>query len=1309
MLGGTQINDLDVVIQALNQDTFEFSIEEVKITKFATTIGSFDENEKPEMMSSERDVAAIITDWLQPAIITEHETYLNNDHYLKGTCQWFRHHPAFLSWVDSRFSSHLWVQGLPGSGKSVLAANAISILKENDSAIISYFFCSRNEPTKRSASSIIRTIINQLAQQSPRILLNLNRMRLQGYNFAQPLSLTWRQLIVEQLENGQERTYIVIDGLDECEMEERKTLMNIIISLEHTANIFWLIFSGYTPDIAKSLVGPNFVLKPTDSRQDIRLYIEQYVNKSRLMSSEPIKTQVVDRLSRGSAGLFLWVKLMLQQLEKEQNVSGVLSTLQSLPLGTENLYHKILATLASRLNDGRSTIVSTAFVWIASVCRSLTIKELTEAVRLSLPNTGELLDLERILRKDCDAVVSVSNSGSVQFIHQTFREYISSNYYNGALAVDLLEAHTTASNVSLSYLSDSAFSNKLSSTRFQTVDITLLCDKYPLLSYAALYWPVDIDHARAERNPELLKRLSDFVSSSNLLTVMEVALTIEGIHSLQRWMLAFSHLETRLQNTIEWETLKRFSLDFRRLIRHYGHILDKYPSELYYLIDECFPRKSHFWKSFGHSAITFANGQMEEWDPLITTLKQHNVSGIAVSPNGLLAAYDDDGISVWNLDSYTEIVRIPVSSSLVVAVAFDGEDSLAILTQDGDLRFASPPSWKIKNESALSVDLPTAVRKWQGSQFWSTYFKQFDPLQVALDFVGNGILAGNTLINLENKRRRQAIPGLSPSLTVCQLRCTRLGDLVAVSDAGEIVTRRLGSHSSLERFDLTIESSAGEALTRRLLAVSNTGQLIATCEITVHEGNTVSESVFECWRKGLMTRVLREQFGTGDKITCAAFSFDESMLAVNSYNTRTLSNTTKIWMLLEEPQLVWETSRYDDYTTTLAFGLEDRVLINAGRFLRIWDVSKQLFQSKLRSSFASESLAIKISGDGRQIASVPIKDKSSSLILQSTDCDMAVEIPWPKGLDRNIDLTDPLAYSADSAFIAWDQAIISTETQSLVGSVPLSMSEQISCLGGFSPDSSIVVYCVNRSVTLQPHEDPSIEAIDSPGGMSSDNLLHNIISYNWNGNDRRPIFSALELSAIRTHPTRPLVCFIAKSQETQWTIYIYDLNSSQFAITIPWSDKSPDPSSICDMTFSTFGTLTMVYPCAEYKDDGDNAWTDVNMTRLHYDGNEVFELHSDTYQIAPWINCRLLPSGRVLYFFRDGWLMLWDDKRGLSRVKYLSSHYKSISSVPRRFAAVEVGPIIRVAIDDLRGLAWFDIKSEDLYDRIFRIGDFINI
>jgi hypothetical protein len=84
---------------------------------------------------------------------------------------------------------------------------------------------------------------------------------------------------------------------------------------------------------------------------------------------------------------------------------------------------------------------------------------------------------------------------------------------------------------------------------------------------------------------------------------------------------------------------------------------------------------------------------------------------------------------------------------------------------------------------------------------------------------------------------------------------------------------------------------------------------------------------------------LREQFGSGYKITAAAFSINELVLAVVAYNAHTLLDTTKVWLMAENPQLIWERTMCNDHTTSLAFGMEDTVLIKAGRFMRVWDVT----------------------------------------------------------------------------------------------------------------------------------------------------------------------------------------------------------------------------------------------------------------------------------------------------------------------------------------------------------------------------------
>src|SRR5204862_4682119 len=121
--------------------------------------------------------------------------------------------------------------------------------------------------------------------------------------------------------------------------------------------------------------------------------------------------------------------------------------------------------------------------------------------------------------------------------------------------------------------------------------------------------------------------------------------------------------------------------------------------------------------------------------------------------------------------------------------------SLAMLCQDGSLNFFSTQLWMIKRTLDKVITLPTVVREWNGTQFWSTDFIKFDPVHINLGFVGKGILASIWLINLENGKKRPVTRNSSSS-AIPQLACTKGGDLVMFTANGDAMARRLGSPKS---------------------------------------------------------------------------------------------------------------------------------------------------------------------------------------------------------------------------------------------------------------------------------------------------------------------------------------------------------------------------------------------------------------------------------------------------------------------------------------------------------------------------------
>jgi hypothetical protein len=65
---------------------------------------------------------------------------------MRGTCEWSMSNAKILAWLtsDEPETSHLWLHGIPGAGKSVLAAYLIEKLQQNqrdfeDQLVLSYF------------------------------------------------------------------------------------------------------------------------------------------------------------------------------------------------------------------------------------------------------------------------------------------------------------------------------------------------------------------------------------------------------------------------------------------------------------------------------------------------------------------------------------------------------------------------------------------------------------------------------------------------------------------------------------------------------------------------------------------------------------------------------------------------------------------------------------------------------------------------------------------------------------------------------------------------------------------------------------------------------------------------------------------------------------------------------------------------------------------------------------------------------------------------------------------------------------------
>lgn len=154
---------------------------------------------------------AEIERWLSPP---DPSTNINYAKKLRhdGTRTWFLESIAFQEWcLGSR--RHLWLQGLPGYGKTVLSATLLDHLEAGDSIVLSFFF-DFNDARKQSKEGMQRSLAFQLYSRGlqPTMLEDLFQAHQAGQS--QPTIVALSDVLIKMIA-GQKKVTIVLDALDE--------------------------------------------------------------------------------------------------------------------------------------------------------------------------------------------------------------------------------------------------------------------------------------------------------------------------------------------------------------------------------------------------------------------------------------------------------------------------------------------------------------------------------------------------------------------------------------------------------------------------------------------------------------------------------------------------------------------------------------------------------------------------------------------------------------------------------------------------------------------------------------------------------------------------------------------------------------------------------------------------------------------------------------------------------------------------------------------------------------------------------------
>lgn len=209
-------------------------------------------------------------------------------------------------------------------------------LSESGPFSVVYFYCRDLDINRNTFPAVAKAILAQLLQQ--------NREQLLPYLYEECLksgkvTLTSSQrctAILNTILDEATKLVIVIDGLDECELKERKTILNFFVSAierneavdpNNPGRLRGLFVSQELSDIKAALHHPEGLrLNDEHTKLDIKKFALKRaisIQQNHQGLTDAAKDHIVKLVCEGSDGMFLFAKLVLDNLFHQENLENV--------------------------------------------------------------------------------------------------------------------------------------------------------------------------------------------------------------------------------------------------------------------------------------------------------------------------------------------------------------------------------------------------------------------------------------------------------------------------------------------------------------------------------------------------------------------------------------------------------------------------------------------------------------------------------------------------------------------------------------------------------------------------------------------------------------------------------------------------------------------------------------------------------------------------------------------------------------------------------------------------------------------------
>ncbi|CAN9120026.1 unnamed protein product [Alternaria alternata] len=363
-----------------------------------------------------------------------------------GTTDWILKHRSMRQWLQhGRGGPILWLKGKPGSGKSTLCAKIVQFLRAPRQSTVLFCFYSYvvSSTYPDPVVFILATLVSQILRQHSDLATYVYE---EFVAEGRPLSIRSLQEILSNLVPQLVMPRILIDGIDECirydvhgkpcDLTPVKDVLVSILQLENPmqacAPTKILIVSRDILELVGKLSKRPTVALDQESdalTADITRYATKCLETIRDRFANPAGVDnVLDDVKRNvvvkSQGMFLWVRLVLAQLEFDAyNLDDLENAVANMPHSLHDFYSRIVHRIMLYPIQSRERTTN-ILKWMLCSRRPLRVIELQDAIVFAsgAVSLSERSKLPPNIVDLCKPLIQTDDNGQISFVHFTVRE-----------------------------------------------------------------------------------------------------------------------------------------------------------------------------------------------------------------------------------------------------------------------------------------------------------------------------------------------------------------------------------------------------------------------------------------------------------------------------------------------------------------------------------------------------------------------------------------------------------------------------------------------------------------------------------------------------------------------------------------------------------------------------------------------------------------------------------------------------------------------------------------------------------------------